>query len=218
MNIIPWRVRSALSNWFPLAYHLAAGLVRKRSGEDYWDRLLAESWGCDYRRWPTKIEVIAQRVPSESAVLDVACGNGSMLRGLREAGFKNLSGLDISRYAVGRLRDEGFTMFHGVLPRIPVPDASFDTVIASQVLEHIIRRHRFAAEISRVLRPGGQAFVFVPNDCLGPIDEPEHVIKYNHKSLKKFLNRHFDVISVEVMKDDNYSMSILLGHVAKRAT
>jgi ubiquinone/menaquinone biosynthesis C-methylase UbiE len=106
-------------------------------------------------------------------------------------------------------------LFHGVLPRIPVPDQSFDTVIASQVLEHIIRRNTFASEISRIMRPGGQAFLFVPNDCLGPIDEPEHVIKYNRKTFESFLNRHFDNVSVEIIKDQNFAMPVLLGHVRK---
>lgn len=217
MNIIPWRIREAVSERFPLFYHLAASLVRKRTGEDYWDKNLADGWGVDDRRWPTKIEIIAQRTDPDAAILDIACGNGSMLRGLRECGFKNLAGLEISGYAVTRLRAEGFTMFQGVLPRMPIPDNRFATVIASQVLEHIIRRDRFAAEVVRVLRPGGEAFFFVPNDCLGPIDEPEHVIKYKRATFGEFLSRHFDVISIEVIKDVRYPMSILLGHVRNRA-
>ena len=216
MNIIPWRIRAAISNRFPLAYHFAANLIRKRAGENYWDKNLADGWGIDDRRWPTKLGIIAQRTKSDSAILDIACGNGSMLRGLRESGFNTLSGLEISRYAVKRLSEEGFTMFQGVLPDIPILDDSFDTVIASQVLEHIIRRTRFAAEIARILKPGGEAFFFVPNDCLGPIDEPEHVIKYNHKTFEEFLTQHFDIVSIEVIKDANYAMSILMGHVRNR--
>lgn len=215
MNIIPWRVRATISDRFPLVYHLTVNLFRKRMGIDYWDKSLAEWWGHDVRRWPTKARIISERSDPASALIDIACGNGSILRDLRARGFDNLSGLEISHYAVNRLREEGFTMFHGVLPRIPVPDQSFDTVIASQVLEHIIRRNTFASEISRIMRPGGQAFLFVPNDCLGPIDEPEHVIKYNRKTFESFLNRHFDNVSVEIIKDQNFAMPVLLGHVRK---
>ena len=53
-------------------------------------------------------------------------------------------------------------------------------VAGAPLLEHVIRRSLFATEIQRVLGPGGRAFVFVPDDCLGPIDEPEHVIKYTN--------------------------------------
>ncbi len=217
MNIIPWRIRRSISDHFPLVYHLAANLVRKRAGAEYWDRNLAEDWGVDDRRWPTKIELISQRTPPDSEVLDIACGNGSMLRGLRERGFTRLSGLEISHYAVQRLRDEGFSMIQGVLPEIAAADDRYDTVIASQVLEHIIRRDRFAREIARILKPRGEAFIFVPNDCLGPIDEPEHVIKYRRATFEAFLARHFEVLSIEIIKDANYSMSILMGHVRNRA-
>lgn len=216
MNIIPWRVKAAISNRFPLFYHLAANLLRKRHEEHYWDKRLEETW--HRRTWPTKNAIIAQRTRQDAEILDIACGNGSILRDLRSRGYTNLYGLEISNYAIKRLREEGFSMFHGELPRLPNPDSSFDAVIASQVLEHVIRRDLFAAEIVRILKPEGQAFIFVPNDCLGPIDEPEHVIKYNEGSFRGFLKKHFDVLTIEVIKDDNYSMSILLGQVQKRGS
>jgi SAM-dependent methyltransferase len=45
---------------------------------------------------------------------------------------------------------------------LPVPDASFDHVIASEVLEHIPDDQQAMREIARVLRPGGTAAVTVP--------------------------------------------------------
>jgi ubiquinone/menaquinone biosynthesis C-methylase UbiE len=103
------------------------------------------------------------------------------------------------------------------LPEIAVPDASFDIVIASQVLEHIIRRRRFVREIERVLRPGGRALIFVPDDCLGPIAEPEHVFKYNRFSLEQFLRRHFEIVSVQSIRDPNHEMPVLFAIGQKRA-
>src|SRR5206468_10623734 len=96
-----------------------------------------------------------------------------------------------------------------------MPDGHFDVVIASQILEHVIRRRRFMQEIRRVLKPKGRALIFVPNNCLGPISEPEHVIKYNEKSFGKFLSDFFEVMSIEVIKDRNYPMTLLFGHVKK---
>ena len=46
--------------------------------------------------------------------------------------------------------------------RLPFPDASFDRVIASEVLEHIPDDEAAMAELARVLRPGGSMAVTVP--------------------------------------------------------
>lgn len=45
---------------------------------------------------------------------------------------------------------------------IPLPDASADTILATDVLEHIARPDILWSEISRLLRPGGVVFVAVP--------------------------------------------------------
>ncbi len=45
---------------------------------------------------------------------------------------------------------------------LPFPDASFDRVIAAEVLEHIPEDRRAMAELARVLRPGGTMAVTVP--------------------------------------------------------
>lgn len=46
--------------------------------------------------------------------------------------------------------------------RLPFAEGTFDRVIASEVLEHIVDDRRAIGEIARVLRPGGTAVVTVP--------------------------------------------------------
>ena len=45
---------------------------------------------------------------------------------------------------------------------LPYPDASFDRIIAAEVLEHIVDDEQAIAELARVLRPGGTIAVTVP--------------------------------------------------------
>jgi SAM-dependent methyltransferase len=55
-----------------------------------------------------------------------------------------------------------YEVVRGDLRALPVPDASVDRVIASEVLEHIPDDITAMAEIARVLKPGGRVAVTVP--------------------------------------------------------
>lgn len=215
MNIVPWRVKNFVSEQFPLLYHLMVNFGTGGNTPAHWDGRLAETWHAKDRCWPTKNELIASLTTKRDRILDIGCGNGSILRYLSALGYTNLHGLEISGYAIERLRAEGIEMHFGKLPSIPLPDASFDIVIASQVLEHVIRRRRFLREIQRVLKPGGRALVFVPDNCLGPISEPEHVYKYSAASLSTLTRRYFRIEAMRTMQDINHPMPILFAHVAK---
>ena len=217
MTLIPWRVKYFLSKNVPLLYHFAVNAGLSANSSEHWDARLAQTWNDPVRHWPTKNALIASLTKPTDTILDVGCGDGHMLRTLKSAGYQHLHGLDISDYAVQRLRGEGIQMHRGDLPRIPLPDDSFDVVVASQVLEHVIRRRLFVKEMRRVLKPGGRAFIFVPDNCLGPIDEKEHVISYDAKSLRSFLGRFFSSVEVESMRDVNHAAPILYARVEKEA-
>ncbi len=57
---------------------------------------------------------------------------------------------------------------------IPFAAASFDTVLATEVLEHVATPTQMIAEISRVLRPGGTLILSVP------FHEPLHELPYDY--------------------------------------
>jgi len=215
MNLVPWKFKNFISEHFPLLYHLAVNVSGRRHTPEHWNQRLARTWDSPQRQWPTKNGLIASLVKPSDLILDIGCGNGGILRHLRSLGYRHLHGLEISDYAIQRLRNAGIEMHRCVLPLIPLPDNSFDVVIASQVLEHIIKRGRFLSEMQRVLKPGGQALVFVPDNCLGPISEPEHVIKYTAETLQKVLRQHFTVVRLESMRDANHPMPILFAQIEK---
>ncbi len=214
-TLVPWRVKAFLSRHFPLAYHFYANVGLAGNSAAHWDRMLEETWDDPARSWPTKVDVILAETEPTAKVLDVACGTGSILRELRKRGYGDLHALEISSYAVSRLASEGIHSRRGKLPRIAFASCEFDVVIASQILEHIVRRTLLVKEIRRVLKPGGRAFIFVPDNCLGPIDEPEHVILYESNSLREFLSRFFVVERVESMRDSNHQGPILFALVRR---
>lgn len=134
-----------------------------------------------------------------------------MLRYLQTAGYRNLHGLEFSKLAVEKLSAIGITMHQAKLPNLPLENASYNVVIASQVLEHIIRRKSFLKGVRRILKQGGKFFVFVPDNCLGPIDEPSHVIKFNTDTLGKLISPYFQNLEITRMKDENFDIPILFG-------
>ena len=54
-------------------------------------------------------------------------------------------------------------MWADVEEPLPFDDASFDVVVAAELLEHLRRPDHLVAEIARVLRPGGTIAGSVPN-------------------------------------------------------
>lgn len=69
---------------------------------------------------------------------------------------------------------------------IPLPQASVDAVLLTEVLEHCPNPSEILAELFRVLRPGGRAFVTVP--FLWPLhDVPYDEYRYTPYALQRLL-------------------------------
>jgi ubiquinone/menaquinone biosynthesis C-methylase UbiE len=112
-------------------------------------------------------------------LLDLGCGTGEFLRDVKR-NYPRLSvtGLDLSvpylKVAERRLADwSRVRLVKAAAEAIPAPDASFEIVTALYLFHELPGRVRaaVAAEISRVLKPGGALIVV---DSLQTGDEPEY--------------------------------------------
>lgn len=103
---------------------------------------------------------------SGSRVLDVGSGGGFLAAALTAAGY-DVVGIDPSLPAVHDAADHVAASFaNAVGENLPFANGSFESVVCSEVLEHVEDPSAVMAEISRVLRPGG-VFVFsLPNRTL----------------------------------------------------
>ena len=100
------------------------------------------------------------------AVLDIGCGTGTLaIAANRHVGAaRSVCGIDASPSMIARAKrkaaragvDAAFQV--AVAERLPFPDAAFDLVLSTLMLHHLPRktRHACAAEINRVLKPGGR--------------------------------------------------------------
>ncbi len=66
--------------------------------------------------------------------------------------------------------------------RLPIRSGSIDTVLCTQVLEHVPEPAQLMGELARVLRPGGHAIVTVPQEW-GVHQEPYDFYRYTRYGL-----------------------------------
>jgi SAM-dependent methyltransferase len=111
--------------------------------------------------YPTYIAKLAavrrylDALPPTARVLDAGCGEGILVEEYEK------------RLAITGA-DANYSSDHVIqapLGALPFADASFDHVLCLDVLEHLTyhEQPRALAELHRVLRPGGELFVSVPN-------------------------------------------------------
>jgi glycosyltransferase involved in cell wall biosynthesis/ubiquinone/menaquinone biosynthesis C-methylase UbiE len=98
-------------------------------------------------------------------VFDCGCGMGFYLMAMGELRSLRLVGLDgdVERLHWARSEDVPAELLSGNILRLPFPDASFDKVLMSEVLEHIDDDQQALREIYRVLKPGGILALSVPH-------------------------------------------------------
>ena len=101
-------------------------------------------------------------------LFDLGCGMGGF------AVAAELEGADVTALdynaaycAITAVRAERYDIrmpvLRGAAEALPLPDADFELVTAWDVLEHVQQPHAMLAELARVLRPGGTAFVTAIN-------------------------------------------------------
>jgi SAM-dependent methyltransferase len=95
-------------------------------------------------------------------VIDVGCGTGMYVPDTL-ARTSELVAFDI---AVGRLPmvDERAQRVCGDVQALPFPDATFDAAMAMHMLYHVPDIARGAAELRRVVRPGGVLYAFTNSE------------------------------------------------------
>lgn len=125
-----------------------------------------------------EIDILAGYLRGGHRVLELGAGTGYQARALAERGFE-VEAIDLPGSSMARVFP--VTEYDG--ETIPFPDASFDIVFSSNVLEHIRDLGPMLAETRRVLKPGGYAVHAMPSrswrfwtNVAGPLDAIPFVV------------------------------------------
>jgi len=109
--------------------------------------------------------------------------------GLRHAYYRDVVNFEIVDYPT--------TDVLGIGEQLPFVDGTFDAVISIAVLEHVRDPIRCAAEISRVLKKGGELFCSIP--FLQPLHGyPHHYFNATPQGIRRLFEDALQVQSVEV--------------------
>ena len=97
-------------------------------------------------------------------LLEVGCGTGEFLIAARSAGH-SVIGLDLSQEVISyvRHRHPDLDVRCSTLESAGLPAESVDVIAAFHVLEHVADPIGLLCQMQRLLRPGGLAYIRVPN-------------------------------------------------------
>lgn len=175
-------------------------------------------------RWKISLKKVWHRINGQyideiitrakGKVLDVGCGDGYLLLPLKQKGCE-VFGVEINRKSVKICRRMGLEVFCGTLEDAKFLDDFFDTVIMSQVLEHLPSPKVSLREIFRILKLGGKVFIYCPNvesylsDFFGKYWHgwhiPFHFHGFTEETIRKFGEKiGFKIKNINAITPDNF--------------
>ena len=146
-----------------------------------------------------KEEIIKKAVLRDGDnILDVACGNGSLLGALSQKARVNAFGIDISENMIASARERYPACTFAVSPCSPLgfENESMDVITVSCAFHHFETPQIFAKECMRVLKKTGKVFIAEPffspmvrwiaNTVVFPFTKTGDVKVYSQKELQIF--------------------------------
>jgi methionine biosynthesis protein MetW len=142
-------------------------------------------------------------------VLDLGCRDGALTEAY--VAGNEVVGVDADREALAEAERRGIETHWADLDQpLAFDDASFDVVVAGELLEHLRDPDSLVAQIQRVLRPGGTFVASVPNAYRlkgrlrflfgrAPESDPTHLQMFSpgdvHALLRRFENPELHFIA-----------------------
>jgi 2-polyprenyl-3-methyl-5-hydroxy-6-metoxy-1,4-benzoquinol methylase len=134
-----------------------------------WENFYAPGGGMCRRKSRFR-EALHGRLLPESRILDFGCGPGDLSNSLACAGYRvvgvdqaeNMITRATQRFSSGRITFQWLGKSNSE-PSLPFPDADFDGIICSSVLEYVDDVGSCLRELARACRYGGWLVATVPN-------------------------------------------------------
>lgn len=155
-------------------------------------------------------------------ILDVGCASGWFLNEVSKKYPKaECSGVDVYKKCIdyGNKRYKKLKLKHADAHKLPFKKNTFDLVICTEVLEHVVNPEKVIKEIKRVLKKDGVAIIEMDTgnflfkavwywwtNIKHGVWEDSHIQVFNAKKLEKMIEENG--LKIVKKKDFNYSMGI----------
>lgn len=156
--------------------------------DEHFDKWLPMTQRQAKNPWPFKL-VIARK--ARGLVLDAGCGPGILNRYLKNAVFLDFSHVCLVKRWVGKPRPRVLASVEDM----PFISGVFDTVIATELIEHLDNPNRFVKEVYRVLKKNGQFLFSFPWSDVSPTHHFKKITKAMvHKWISPpFIKYEYDI-------------------------
>jgi len=162
----------------------------------------------EWHEQPGYYRDITRYFPPDTTLLDVGSGTGWLADH-----FPNYTGLDAAPEAVARAAEKGRNVRLGDLAKpLPFEDASFDSAVIKDVLEHVPDPAATVREVYRVLKPGGLVFASSPDAQRWVWNDYTHRRPFTRKAFRLLFTDH----GFTVVKLGYESVVPGTGHISAR--
>lgn len=190
--------------------------ARRQNAADLWDRLWAsegdETWRAQalarvYARIVRLIGSMNPLGPHGISVADIGGGRGILAEQIRDGVHlvgqdrSNIVVIDNSSVALQACAEKGIPTERVDLESFGSVEAigGRDVFVATECFEHLSREARWYL-CTMMARVGSSAIISVPNNRLGPDEEPQHTVKFTAMTLKRELSTYWPGrVRVEVL-------------------
>ncbi len=151
-----------------------------------------------------RLNTILKLIPKQEGlrILDAGCGEGHLISKMLCNNQKNVFfGVDITKIALEKAiqRCPSARFMEGnILCLKDFQDESFDVIICTEVLEHILEHGKAIREMKRILKKGGILIITFPNEKLWtigrfflgrrPVKVPDHINSFTPQRIIKEVN------------------------------
>jgi len=119
------------------------------------------------RQFESEILPLLHSVSQSARIFDMGCGSGSLLKGLKEAGYSNLIGMDLSEEQVNMAHEFGVSevVLGDAMQFFRNSEEQFDIITGMDIVEHFTKDElvELLQLIQSKLKKGGMAIFRTPN-------------------------------------------------------